>query len=157
MKFKTVNEFDHFIFDEIHVTDVQITNGFFHIILDDVIILPENSCNRDIRKMRCNGLVFKVTEGHVVALIEDGYKLYDADGNFMRQVEDKPVPVEQYDEICRNFADVSCYSIVREEKDGEIYYTFTIDDEEGVTYSLVVAGTGDTEEWDRFLNLESSL
>ncbi len=156
MKYKTVNEFHNFSFAETHISDIQITSGFFHMELDDVKIAPSNSCNRDIRQMRCNSLIFKLTDGHVVSLIADGYKVYDADGKLMREVPDIPVLEGEYLEVCKNFVDGSVYDIAREEKDnGEINYIFSIDDVEDASYTLVVAATGDTEEWDRFLNLEA--
>ena len=51
MKYTTTNEFEHFDFLEVHVNDIMFANGVFKIGLDDVKILLENSCNRDIRKM----------------------------------------------------------------------------------------------------------
>ena len=55
MKYTTRNEFCNFEFSEVHIDDVKIQNGVFQMVLDDVKILPENSTNRDIRKMRANG------------------------------------------------------------------------------------------------------
>ena len=51
MKYTTNNEFQNFEFSEVHVNDIMYANGSFKIGLDDVKILPENSCNRDIRKI----------------------------------------------------------------------------------------------------------
>ena len=58
MKYTTTNEFNQFEFEEAHISDIQIVEGRFYMLLDNVKILPDNSCNRDIRKMRTNELFF---------------------------------------------------------------------------------------------------
>ena len=62
MKYTTTDELEHFSFAEAYIADVQVTGGFFHMTLSNVTILPENSCNRDIREMRANDLVLKIEE-----------------------------------------------------------------------------------------------
>ena len=49
MRYTTTDELEHFSFAEAYIADVQVTGGFFHMTLSNVMILPENSCNRDIR------------------------------------------------------------------------------------------------------------
>ena len=51
-KYSTINEVNHFEFGEAVVGDIQLTERMFHLVLDNVKICPENSCNRDIRMMR---------------------------------------------------------------------------------------------------------
>ena len=62
MKYTTTDELEHFSFTETYIADVQVTGGFFHMTLSNVTILPENSCNRDIREMRANDLVLKIKD-----------------------------------------------------------------------------------------------
>ena len=62
MKYTTTDELEHFSFAEAYIADVQLAGGFFHMTLSNVTILPENSCNRDIREMRANDLVLKIKE-----------------------------------------------------------------------------------------------
>ena len=59
-KYSTINEVNHFEFGEAVVGDIQLTERMFHLVLDNVKICPENSCNRDIRMMRTNELLFKI-------------------------------------------------------------------------------------------------
>ena len=63
--------------------------------LSNVMILPENSCNRDIREMRANDLVLKIEEPVIQSLVREGYKVYDANGILMRACEDEMV--NEYD------------------------------------------------------------
>ena len=95
MKYTTTDELEHFSFTEAYIADVQVTGGFFHMTLSNVTILPENSCNRDIREMRANDLVLKIEEPVIRSLVREGYKVYDANGILMRTCEDEMV--NEYD------------------------------------------------------------
>lgn len=150
MKFTTTNEFDHFDFLEAHVNDIMFANGVFKIGLDDVKILPENSCNRDIRKMRTNGLILSLSDAEILSFVEEGYRIYDADGNLKKTEDDVPVDEQEYKTVFEYFTDAYAYNI--EKKDDE--YTFVIDGTNERTYSIIVKASGDAQEWDKFLNLE---
>ncbi|MCI5856198.1 MAG: subtilin biosynthesis sensor protein SpaK [Agathobacter sp.] len=148
MKYQTINEFEHFELNEVHISDVEVTNGFFHIVLDDVVILPENSCNRDIRKMRANDLVLKIDDMKIQRLTREGYKTYNADGKLLGQTEDTVIPESDYSGILKTFTDGSAYSVTKEGNT----YTFIVDATDESTYELVITGSGDRQEWDRFLS-----
>lgn len=159
MKYTTTNEFNQFEFEEAHISDIQIVEGRFYMLLDNVKILPDNSCNRDIRKMRTNELFFKVTNGTMTSLIEEGYKLYDANGKLTREIEDREVIASEYKEITDEFIDGMVYEVEKTilEDKNQVQYRFVIDAANERTYTMIVLGDGDLEEWDRFLNLDSAL
>lgn len=149
MSYRTENELMNFDFAEAVVADIQVTSGFFHVDLDNVKIKPENSCNRDIREMRANNLVLKIEQAAVVSLIEEGFKTYDAIGNLKSTCEDVEIPENERLSVIKTLAGGVLYSL--EKKDSQ--YVFTVDAENERTYELTVEGSGDVEEWDRFLNL----
>ena len=159
MKYTTTNEFEQFEFGEAHISDIQIVEERFFLLLDNVKILPDNSCNRDIRKMRTNELFFKVPNGTMTSLIEEGYKLYDANGKLTREIEDREVAVAEYKEITDEFIDGMVYEVEKTilEDKNQVQYRFVIDAANERTYTMIVLGDGDLEEWDRFLNLDSTL
>ena len=159
MKYTTTNEFEQFEFGEAHISDIQIVEERFFLLLDNVKILPDNSCNRDIRKMRTNELFFKVINGTMTSLIEEGYKLYDANGKLTREIEDREVAVSEYKEITDEFIDGMVYEVEKTilEDKNQVQYRFVIDAANERTYTMIVLGDGDLEEWDRFLNLDSTL
>ena len=96
MKYHTINELDHFCFKEAYIAQICAVSGMFEIVFDNVTILPANSCNRDIREMRANELVLKIGEPKIEALVEEGYKVYDANGNLKRKNEDITIAPEAY-------------------------------------------------------------
>jgi len=151
MNYRTTNELEHFDFSDAYIAEVQATSGFFHIILDNVTILPENSCNRDIRAMRTNQLRLKIENAVVESIVEEGYKVYDANGNLKEAVEDQEIAKENYFSVMKEFSGGLIYSLSKQ----ETKYLFTIDAESERTYVLCVSGEGDVEEWDRFFNRES--
>jgi len=149
MSFQTTNEFHHFEFDETHIGNIQVMDGVFHILLDNVRILPENSCNRDIRKMRCNELELRIENPKVLEIIREGYILRDADGNIRQQIPDETLEQEQYAKVWEEFLDAEVYSIEKQEQN----YTFVVDAVDERTYTVRVEGSGDEEIWEKFLNL----
>lgn len=150
MKYATTNEWNHFSFAEAYISEIQKINGCFQFTLDNVSIHPENSQNRDIREMRANELYFKIQDGEIEQLVEEGYKVYNADGKLMEQYEDRNIQPESYNEVLKSLADgESCiYSLEKAENT----YIFTIDASNERTYVLRILGTRDIEEWNRFLN-----
>ncbi|MDD3368851.1 MAG: subtilin biosynthesis sensor protein SpaK [Lachnospiraceae bacterium] len=149
MKYTTKNETTGFDFGGSVIAEAKQMIGYFYMLLDDVRIKPENSCNRDIREMRTNNLNFTITNGQITALIEEGYKVYDANEKLVRQEADKTVPQEEYNEVLKSVAEGSIYSLEKKENE----YIIDIDTEEH-NYHMIIAGTEDIEEWDRFLTLE---
>lgn len=150
MNYKTTNELLNFNFSEAVIGDIQAVSGFFHVVFDNVTIMPDNSCNRDIREMRANELVFKIENPEIKSFIKEGYKIYNADGKLMNQYEDTIIAEADYASTLKDLIEGIVYSL---EKVNDVYI-FTIDTEES-TYVLSVAGTTDTQEWDRFLNKEA--
>ena len=148
MKYQTTDELTHFNFADAYIGDVQVTGGFFHMILDNVTILPENSCNRDIREMRANNMLLKIEESAITSIVEEGYKVYDANGKLMQACEDVEIEEKDFAAVAKTFIEGVVYSLEKKEQE----YVFTIDAENERTYQLSVSGTHDVEEWDRFLN-----
>ena len=151
MKYHTDNELQNFQFAGAYIAETCVVNGIFEMILDNVTILPQNSCNRDIREMRTNELKFKIREPKVEALIEEGYKVCDASGNLKEKKDDVVIEPENQAAKLKELEGCEIYSI--EQENG--VYTISIDTEDH-TFLLKVSGSADSEEWDRFLNLDSS-
>ena len=150
MKYNTTNELDHFNFSEAYITAIQKRNGYIQLTLDNVTIMPDNSCNRDIREMRTYGLNLKILDGEVALLVQEGYKVYNPDGKLTGQYEDRQVEPEQYNDVLKMLSDGgSCiYSL----KQDDNMYMFAIDGGDERTYMLKIHGTRNMAEWDRFLN-----
>ena len=144
-----MNEFAHFDFSEAVIGDIQLAEGMFRAVIDNVKILPENSCNRDIRTMRTNELLLKLDDAKLVTLVEEGYREYDADGNLKNTYEDIVVNPDQYKQKEEVLVEGTIYEL--QLADG--VYSFVIDGTDERTYTLKVAAGGDEESWNRFLEV----
>ncbi len=150
MKYQTTNEWNHFGFQEAYISEIQKVNGGFQFTLDNVTIEPDNSKNRDIRQMRANELYVTIQDAEIERLVEEGYKVYNANGQLMEQYEDRDIASENYNEILKSLTDGESCIYALEKKDD--VYIFTIDASSERTYVLYMKGTRDIEQWNRFLN-----
>lgn len=151
MSYRTENEFTHFKFSDVHVSDIMMSFGTFKICLDNVIIKSENSCNRDIRDMRTNGLVLKLEDADIISFVKEGFKTYDADGNLKSTTPDEEIEESDYIEIFNNFLDGYAFLIEKENQN----YTFVFDGTDERTYTMIISASKDVCEWERFMNIEA--
>lgn len=147
MKYHTMDELGHFKFGEAVVAAVRIHPGCFYLELDNVTILPDNSCNRDIREMRANGLCLKLQEGEILSFVREAYRIYDADGNLIQVEEDEQIDVKQDTGALGRLENATVFEITQQ----GMIYRMELDVEE-YTYRIDVQAAHDIEEWDRFLN-----
>ena len=146
MNYSTSNELAHFVFTDAVIGEIESTKAVFNVYMDNVTILPENSCNRDIRTMRANEFTLKILTPTLEEVMKEGFKKYNADGVLTEIVDDVVVAPEEYKEIFEGMRGATIYSI--ENRDGR--YIFSVDADDGC-YVITVSGSADREEWDRFL------
>ena len=151
MSYRTENEFTHFKFLDVHVSDIMMSFGTFKICLDNVIIKSENSCNRDIRDMRTNGLILKLEDADIISFVKEGFKTYDADGNLKSITPDEEIEESDYIEIFNNFLGGYAFLIEKENEN----YTFVFDGTDERTYTMIISASKDVCEWERFMNIEA--
>lgn len=111
MNYKTIDELNNFDFSESVISEVETMNGTFHLWLDNVTILPECSCNRDIRVMRANGFLLSVSNPGIQEFIEEGYKRYNADNVLQESVDDRILAKDEYAAMFKTFPYGTIYSI----------------------------------------------
>lgn len=152
-KYRTENELANFDFTEALIGDMEMPEGVFHIVLDNVHILPDNSCNRDIRTMRTNELLLTVESPEGLVVVEEGFKTYDADGRLTGMCEDRQLSKEEYAKALEGIVGGSVYSVELQAEGEKHAYHFIIDGTDDRTYAVTVLGSADYEEWNRFLAL----
>lgn len=145
--YKITNELNHFNFEEAYIDEIRMNLDTFSLYLENVKILPENSCNRDIRLMRTNDLELKIPTAKIESVVEEGFRRYDPDGKLIETVDDKVVEETLYAELFKSFEGSTIYSIERQENK----YLILVDAPEHI-YDITVVGGDDIEEWERFIN-----
>ena len=148
MRFCTENEIETFDFEEAYVGEIRFELGSFYMLLDNVKILESNSCNRDVRTMRTNGMEVRLPEAQILAVIEEGCKIYNADGVLQQEVADQTIAPEEYADLFRALEGAVLYGLKKE----NMVYQIGIDGEDHA-YTIQVQGSADRESWDRFMNL----
>ncbi len=148
MSFKTTNELGHFDFNEAVIFEIRQSLDSLSIVLDNVKILPENSCNRDIRTMRTNQLTLTLLNGKISELVDEGYQLYDINMKPYKSVPDRMIEPDQYEEAFKELTDCTIHSIERTDQ-GYLVSIDTFDH----TWRISADADSDTEEWNRFMNL----
>lgn len=63
--------------------------------------------------MRANELVLKISEPKIEALVEEGYKVYDANGNLKQKNEDITIAPEAYADKFKELEAVKCIPLSR--------------------------------------------
>lgn len=148
MSYKTTDELNHFDFEDACISEMRMGTGTFSLLADNVKILPDNSCNRDIRTMRTNQLFLKISDAVIDTFVEEGYKVYDANGRLLREEKDHTLASSDYKHFFSELEGCSIDAII---KNGN-RYEISISAEDH-TFFLALTGTSDTEEWERFLNV----
>lgn len=146
--YKTTNELNHFQFEEAYVDEIRMNLDTFVLTLENVKILPENSCNRDIRLMRTNGIEVKIPEATIESVVEEGYRRFDPDGKLIETVDDKIIEPAEYTNLFKSFEGSQIYSLEKKEDK----YLILVDAPEHI-YDITVTGGDDIEEWERFINV----
>ena len=95
------------------------------------------------------GITFKISDAEIISLVEEGYNEYDADGNLKHTYPDEEVEKAKYDEVAQVLLEGTIYELTLQSG----VYTFIIDGTNDRTYALKVTGSGDTQEWNRFLEV----
>ena len=146
--YRTINELNNFQFEEAYIDDMSFSGGCFTAQLENVKILPENSCNRDIRVMRTNDLKFTIKSAELTEIIIEGYKRFDADGKLIENVDDENVDLEKNPGLLSELSGATIYSIEKNDDN----YVICVETEEQI-FDIKIKGEDNVQEWERFLNV----
>lgn len=149
-KYETTNEFEHFDFGQAVIGDIEVFKDTLRLCLDNVMIRPENSKNRDIRLMRTNGLILSFQEVVYERFAREGLKYYDANGKLLREEEDEVLDLFTFPNL-RDF--VAGAKLVVCEKDGD-RYAISFDGADEYPYDLIFTAALNAQSWDRFMSAE---
>lgn len=149
-RFQTKDELERFDFEDAVLEEVECACGRVKVMIDNVKILPDNSMNRDIRTMRANQMEITFVEGSLAQLVEEGYKVYDADGNLRQTYEDRAMSEQEIQEGLRELSGLTVYEINK--ADG--MYSIVVEGEDH-SFRLEIAADHEIAGWDKFLTVES--
>lgn len=149
MGYITHNELANFDFSDAQIADVEVLGDAFHLCLDNVLIKPECSANRDIRLMRTNGMILRFAPMEIVSLVKEGYRTYNADGVLINEDPDVELAKDSLETLLECMPEGYAVSL---EKDGD-KYIFCFDGTDEATYDIIIKCESDSQEWEKFYNL----
>ena len=150
MKYKTTNELKTFDFQESFINDIEYALGKLSFSLDNVTIKSSNSHNRDIMDMRTNQLILTFQNVAIEEIVEEGYKLYDADNNLQEVVDDCIIDENEYPKILKDLSNCYFHSIETDEDK----YILNIDTDFH-TFSIKLHCEQASAEWDKFMRKDN--
>lgn len=150
MQYKSTDDLNHFSFADAVITSISYSSSILTLQLDNVTILADNRHNRDIHDMRANNVILTFTDASLTNVVAEGYKVYNADNNLKKVVEDVPIIPEKYTDFFKEQENNTVYSI---EEIADSHCKISIDGE-SQTYFIETTYSHSFVEWDRFLKKE---
>lgn len=148
MSYQLQDAFDQFDFRDSVIQEISFGLDSLHVYLENVKILPENTQNRDIITKRTNDMDLIFVQGMIQKIVEEGYQLYDADMNPYKKVEDREIPVLEYEQVLESMKE--CY--VDEITQNENLYSITVTVEDH-TWRIDIQASSTKETWNKFINV----
>lgn len=148
MSYQLQDAFDQFDFRDSVIQEISFGLDSLHVYLENVKILPENTQNRDIITKRTNDMDLLFVQGTIQRIVEEGYQLYDADMNPYKKVEDREIPVLEYEQVLESMKE--CY--VDEITQNENLYSITVTVEDH-TWRIDIQASSTKETWNKFIHV----
>ncbi len=158
-KFVTINEIEHFGFDDCVINKFDVSPAGISLLLDALIIKRDNSQNANYTDSYADVTTARFEEGRIISGIKDGFRYYDADDNFISEEPDVELSAEELKAFPKKSEGAYLYDIEKNgEENGEFFYTLCVEfvDEEDSTmaesYQIRIAFAKAVFEWEKYMN-----
>jgi len=162
MSFLSINELEKLDFTDCQITDINLTDNL-ELTLEALIICARNSQNANYTDSYADEAKMVFKNVNIEAVTEEGYRSFDADGNLMSEVLDKPIAKEDIKSVISSLKNGYMFNVSCEEKkDDKLTYIIEVDIDEsndnGVidptlpTYEIKLSFSQVSVTWERYLN-----
>jgi len=156
MNFKSVDELQHFQFQDAQIAEVSINEEGIQFTLEAVIVKATNSQNTNFTDSYAGTLSMRLVKGEIQKAVKEGYKYYDANDVLKEEIPDTPLSQEEIDTLLGNLKDAYLFDMVPVEESqnqtGQYLYLIGIDLDEETSYWFQVTFEKAIMEWDRYMN-----
>jgi hypothetical protein len=158
MKFNTVDELQHFSFDDSAINELKTEDGKISFTFQGATVKADNSQNARFQDMFCGEIRLELEDADIVRIVKEGYKYYDANGDLQEQVPNQDVPAPAQKSVLERCAKGVVFTAVEDSVEDGFASEFGIDvpredDEEEVdTYWLCIRFAHARAMWDRYCN-----
>ncbi len=153
MAYQLINKLEQFSFQHGAMLSCTKKGGDVTLEIDGAVARHNNDYNNRFVDTYISTLSLQLFHAEVKDLCLEGYQYYDADGNFMEEVPDKPLEpddVNQVMALCEGgYIAASDYS---ESGDGKFQIQFQVDaTDSNDTYCVTFCFEKSSSVWERFL------
>ena len=162
MKFQSVNELEHFSFEDSGIQELQVEQGQITFTFDGALVKAKNSQNSRYQDMYCGTLVLQLEQVQIARIVKEGLKYYDAEGRLLREVPDEDVPVTEAEPVLARCAKGKVFTTVEDTVEKGYAWEFGIDvpqedDEEEVdTFWLCLVFESSKAMWEKYCSPSES-
>lgn len=161
MGFQSVNEMEHFSYEDCRVKSFQIGKDGIFLEVEALIVKPNNSQNANYTESYADVAQIRLQSGKIVKALQEGYKYYDANDVLINEIPDRnleEVELKQFPQKC-----TGAYLFAVEQRDnveGFLHYAMgfelakedTYGSEVSDSYQLDVVCDKAIVNWERYLN-----
>lgn len=159
MVFESLNELEKFSFEDCQIKEVKFVGKDLIFTVEALIVLASNSQNSNYTDSYADETTIVLRNASVENMLEEGYRVYDADDKLLSETPDKEIDTEKALSMLPSFKEAFLFYAVKAD---EGIYEFEIDtgelDASGQTdpylptYLLKIKFSEVSVSWDRYLN-----
>lgn len=152
MGYETINKLHQFSLQHGALLSCKKSDGDLCMEIDGAIATYDNEHNDRSVNTCISTLFLRLSDARVEELLLEGYKYYDADGNLMSEVEDKPMNPEELPavmQLCEG--GYIAGEDLLEKADERYYLQLQVDAvDSNDTYCMTFSFTKSSAKWERF-------
>lgn len=162
MAFTSTNEIFNFDFQDAVFQTVKFNENDITIVLDALIVEPENSQNENFTKSYADTAKLKFENAKIKKGIKDGYRRYDTNDKLTDEVLDKALDMDEIKLILKNAKGAYLFAMDANDDSTEELFSYTLsiefpnEDQYDTTvtnsYQISITFTKVNVYWDRYLN-----
>lgn len=162
MSFKSVDEIENFKYDDCRISSFSIEDGCIRFELEALIVKSNNSQNTNFTESYAGTVTARFMGGKLLGGSKDGFKLYDANENLIKEVPDVKLTEDELKSFPKLCEGAYLYGVdkadeLSKEADGQHYIlSIEFEDEEesamGDSYQLDIVFDRAVFEWERYMN-----
>ena len=155
MKFKSVNAYDTFDFNDSELKSIKFNESQMTITAAGVIVKATNDQNKRFEDMFTVLLEMTFDQFQMTAFDEQGYRYFDVNGNLLNKVDDRPLSEEEKTAVISKVNSQGGKIFLMEkcpDRDGYEILIVVTDEEtdDTVTYQIFYQFENCIAKWDRF-------
>ena len=155
MKFKAVDEINHFSFQDCQVVEAEVSSEGIRFQVEALIVRPENSQNTNFTESYAGTTEIRFVGGKITSGVKDGFKYYNADDVLIQEIPDTDLSKDEVSALLKKIEGAYLYE-VKDEDDEYILALEFVDESDfnpaSDSYTLKVKAEKVIVEWDFYMN-----